>query len=135
MPWMVLLHIAFLSVWVGGLTLVVGLYRECVDATGGRQGRLLAMTVRLFAWIATLAAVLTVLSGMWLMYRRGFHGGWLPVKLALVSLLVGAHLLIGGMVARLRGGASRPSRWTLLAGLSPLLLAVPIIYLVSAKPF
>jgi len=136
MPWAVILHVLFISIWVAGQTLVVGLCYERRHAAEEEHPRLVAMTVRLFAWVATLSAVLAVITGMWLMYRRGFDGGWLPVKLALVSLLVGLHLLLGRMVSQLRrGDGPRRGSAHLLIALGPPLLAIPIVYLVTAKPF
>ena len=38
----------------------------------------------LYAFLMTPSALLTVGFGIWLIFERGFEGGWLQVKLALV---------------------------------------------------
>lgn len=134
MPYAVLLHSAFIAVWVGGLLLLGSL---CAEIARQRQSDdlKLRLALGLFAWAATLGAVLAVLSDTWLAYARGFTGGWLQVKLFFVVLLTWLHVYAGRLLAQLRDGVIRSPWHYLAAAGGPLLVSLPILYLVLGKPF
>jgi len=71
---------------------------------------------------------------LWLGY--GIAGGWLHAKLLLVAVIFGFYLHAGRLLKRAATGARLPSgkvlRWY---NEIPLLLAIPTIWLVLAKPF
>lgn len=135
MPWSVVAHILFISVWVGSLSLVMAL---CADRAAGspmEDEPLVTTSLRLFAWVASLAGVAAILTGAWLAYARGFDGGWLPLKLVFVALLSWLHVYVGRQVALVRDGASRHQAYYWLLSTAPALLSLPILYFVLAKPF
>ncbi len=137
MPWVALLHIAFMSAWFGSLVALPRLFAEHARAEHA-DDRLwyLSMERKLFQIAMTPAAVLTVLSGFWLLFSYGFEGGWLPVKLAGVSLLALTHLHQGKVLADFRDGSNTRRNWLFnLQSLIPLTLASAIIVLVVGKPF
>ena len=134
MPWDVILHIVFVSTWVGALALVMAL---CADRAAGSQMEdesLLSTSLRLFAWVASLTGVAGVITGAWLAWSRGFDGGWLPLKLVFVAVLTWLHLYVGRLVAKLRDGVERHYGYYWLVSAAPPLVSLPILYFVLAKP-
>jgi protoporphyrinogen IX oxidase len=138
MPWVVFLHIMFMSVWFGCLIALPRLLAE--HAQHGRESELgqwhLMMERKLFKLAMTPAAVLTVLTGFWLLFSHGFEGGWLPVKLVFVSLMAFAHLYQARLLADLRDGINAHGvRFFHLQSLLPAAFAGTVIVLVVGKPF
>jgi protoporphyrinogen IX oxidase len=90
----------------------------------------------LYALVMTPAALLTVLAGMWLVFERGFVGGWLPVKLALVMLMTFFHAYCGSLMEDFRHNRVRHRLWyyRMLPG-APLVLITAVVTLVVWKPF
>ena len=90
----------------------------------------------LYAIVMTPAGVLTVLAGSWLVFERGFSGGWLQVKLTLVLLMTFFHAWCGQLMDAYR--AKRLAHHAVVFRLMPLLpalLIVGVVTLVTAKPF
>lgn len=89
----------------------------------------------LYAYVMTPSALLTVVFGIWLVFERGFEGGWLPVKLALVVLMGLFHAYCGYLMIRAKcGRAHRPLYYRLLP-IAPATLILAIVTLVTSKPF
>lgn len=131
------LHIAFLSVWAATLLyLPLLLARQAAAEDDHERQRLELMQRWLYAAVMTPSAVLTVLFGVWLIFERGFEGGWLPVKLLLVLLMGLFHVYCGrllGSRTEARAG-HRPLYYYALMP-APLLLILGVVTLVTAKPF
>lgn len=132
----IFLHVAALAVWLGSLAYLPLLFAAHAG-TGGEQARerVDRMLHTLYFAVASPAAVLTVIFGIVLIFH-GIEGGWLPVKLALVLLLVMFHLYCGRLFRELVHGEQphgigfyRAVAWL------PVLLSVPIVALVAVKPF
>ena len=135
MPYIAMLHMVFVSAWLGGLLLSCALCAELAASRATADSLAIRLSLGLFAWVATLSAVLAVLSGTWLAYRRGFDGGWLPVKLVFVVLLTWLHVYAGRLAAQLRDGITH-RRWLYwMTGSAPVAVSLPIFYLVLGKPF
>jgi uncharacterized membrane protein len=134
MPLLVVAHIVFISTWVGSLMLVMALCADRAAGSAWEDEPLITLSLSLFAWVASGAAVLGVLSGMWLAYLQDFDGGWLPSKLVFVAALSWLHVYVGHLTARLRDGVSHRPRYYWAVSSLPALLALPILYLVLAKP-
>lgn len=131
------LHIAFLLVWSASLVTMPALFMRqarAADEESREQVRL--MERWLYANLMTPAAVLAVLAGTWLVFERGFSGGWLHAKLALVLAMTGFHIYCGHTMVKLKheGAAHRPWRYGALAA-APVTLVVAIVWLVTGKPF
>lgn len=134
MPWIVILHIVFVSTWIGGLVLVMALCADRAAGSAMEDESLLSSSLQLFAWVASLAGVAGVITGAWLAYSRGFDGGWLPLKLLFVTILTWLHLYVGRLAANLREGIERHHAYYWLVSAGPPLVALPILYFVLAKP-
>lgn len=127
----------FLSVWAATLLyLPLLLARQAAAEDDHERQRLELMQRWLYAAVMTPSAVLTVLFGVWLIFERGFEGGWLPVKLLLVLLMGLFHVYCGrllGSRTEARAG-HRPLYYYALMP-APLLLILGVVTLVTAKPF
>lgn len=137
MPVALSLHIAFLALWSATLLyLPLLLARQAAEREPEGRQQLELMQRWLYAFVMTPSALLTVGFGVWLIFERGFEGGWLHVKLALV-LAMG---LFHGYCGRLLGDRTearadhRPAYYYALL-VAPALLIVAVVTLVTAKPF
>lgn len=127
----------FLMVWSAALIYMPILFvQQVVTRDRERLDRLMLMQRWFYANIMTPAALLAVLAGVWLIFERGFTGGWLPVKLALVFLMALIHVHCGHLMVKLRHEPRRglmPYYWLLPAVSAALIAAV--VWLVTGKPF
>lgn len=132
------IHIASLLIWSAALIYFPCLLRQqAADGSPDIQRQTIHMQRTLYAYVMTPSALLTVFAGIWLIFERGFSGGWLPVKLALVLLMVFFHVYCGNRMHLFRSpsqGGMAKSRAALLL-LLPATLITAIVTLVSAKPF
>ncbi len=140
MLWVKGLHIIFMVTWFAGLFYLPRLFvyhADTTDETGHR--RFLVMEKKLFA-IMTIGAVLTAVFGFWMLFDYAWASwrstGWLPVKLALVALLVAFHLYCLRIMRDFRTGTASHShvfyRWI---NEIPALLLVAVVLLAVVKPF
>jgi len=129
------LHIAFLSVWAASLVYFPFLFLERSSTESDeRDNRLILLQRWIYAKIMTTSALATIAAGTWLVFERGFSGGWLHVKLALVLLLVLFHVYCGHlMFDRRRGRIRRPLFYALLS-LVPVTAILAVLILVAGKP-
>jgi len=109
------------------------------------QARLQLMGMRLYRFGHVMFAIAAVLGlPLWLGYKLdpalfppvAMGGSWMHAKLLFVALILGFYIATGRLLKASQGGGALPSgkvlRWY---NEIPLLLVVPIIYLVLAKPF
>jgi putative membrane protein len=131
------LHIAFLAVWSASLLAMPLLFaRQAADPEPEGRHRLELVQRWLYASLMTPSALLTVLFGTWLIFERGFEGGWLPVKLALVLAMGLFHVYCGMLLGdRTEPGAKHRALYYYALLPAPALLIVVVIALVTAKPF
>jgi putative membrane protein len=131
------LHIIFMVTWFAGLFYLPRLFvyhamsddRQSID-------RFKIMERKLFYGIMTPGGLLTVGSGLWLWLGWGFYGGWLMAKMLLVLVLIGYHLWCGKLVADFRRDRNRHGHvWYRWFNEFPVLVLVPIVFLVVMKPF
>ncbi len=137
MDWILLLHISFITVWFGSLVALPQLYAaHCKAQTTDENKQLVALERSLFFMFLTPAATLGIVTGGWLLYSRGFVGGWLPLKLLFVALLVLLHIYASELSVKFEGGNKPFAPWFYhVLSFAPVLLALPILVLVVAKPF
>lgn len=135
--WTKTLHILFVIAWMAAVfylpRILVNL-AEAGDHPAVRE-RLVLMGRRLYGFGHAMFGIALILGlVLWMHFRIG--GGWMHAKLTLVLVLMGYYIVTGRYVKRAAAGGALPSatffRWFNEA---PLLLAIPIIYLVVAKPF
>jgi putative membrane protein len=137
MSLMLTLHIAFLLIWSGTLLYFPQLLVQQATASDdeGRQ-QALKMQHTLYAFVMTPAGLLTIVFGSWMLFERGFDGGWLPVKLALVLLMVVFHVFCGNVMEQLKEQGPSHSPWFYrLLLLPPVILIPAVVTLVVQKPF
>ncbi|MFA7386176.1 MAG: CopD family protein [Thiohalobacteraceae bacterium] len=137
MSFMLSAHILFLILWSASLLYFPQLVvREAATLDAEVEREAIRMQRTLYAWIMTPAGLLTVLAGSWLLFERGFEGGWLPVKLALVTLLAFFHAYCGSLMDDYKRGRIRRHLWFFgLLPLVPALLILAVVTLVVGKPF
>ena len=137
MPLALSLHIVFLAVWSAALLYMPLLFlRELAAPDGATAVEMQHMQRWVYAYVMTPSAVATVLFGIWLIFERGYHGGWFPVKLALVVLMGLFHVYCGHVMIKLkRGKAIRRRAYYRVLPVVPALLIVAVVTLVTGKPF
>lgn len=137
MSLMLSLHIAFLLLWSGSLLVFPHLLVQQASAEDeDSKQRALKMQRTLYAFVMTPAGLLTIIFGTWMLFERGFSGGWLPVKLTLVLAMVFFHVYCGRLMEQLdeQDQKHRLLFYRLLL-LLPVLLIPAVIALVVKKPF
>lgn len=138
MAWLMGLHIILLLIWSASLIYIPVLcsidFRD-LDRISTRSLRM--MTRLVFVVIASPAAVLTIVTGIVLVYVTNASGDWLAAKLTIVALMAAFHGYCGHMLSLLGHEGQRQKRthyyrvWRI--GL-PLLLIPAVFWLVLAKP-
>lgn len=137
MLWLKAFHIIFVVSWFAGLFYLPRLFvyhSQAADAVSNERFKV--MERKLYRGIMLPAMVLTVVSGLWLVFRYGFNGGWLHAKMALVALLIAYHFWLQKLARDFARDANRRShvfyRWV---NEIPTVLLVAIVILVVVKPF
>lgn len=131
------LHIAFLLLWSGTLLYFPQLLAQQASAEDDEdKQRVLKMQHTLYAFVMTPSGLLTILFGGWLLFERGFSGGWMPVKLTLVLIMVFFHVYCGNLMEQLKQqGPVHSIRFYRMLVLTPMLLIPAVVALVVQKPF
>lgn len=134
---MLSLHIVFLIIWSATLLYFPQMFIQQVNAEDDETRRqAIRMQHALYVFAMTPSGVFTVLAGSWLLFDRGFAGGWLPVKLSLVLLMVFFHLYCGNLMLNLRRhGRQHRLLFYRILSLAPAILITAVVILVTAKPF
>lgn len=138
MLWVKSFHIVFVVSWFAGLLYLPRLYVYHAD-TRDEQGhaRFLIMERKLFA-IMTIAAILAVALGTWLivLVPAYMKMGWMHAKLSLVVLLIFYHLwcwkIHQDFVAQRN---TRTHGWFRWFNEVPALVLIATVILVVVRPF
>jgi putative membrane protein len=137
MLWLKAFHIIFVVSWFAGLFYLPRLFvyhSQAADAASNERFKV--MERKLYRGIMLPGMVLTVASGLWLVFGYGFNGGWLHAKMALVAVLIAYHFWLQKLLGDFARDANRRShvfyRWV---NEIPTLLLVAIVILVVVKPF
>jgi putative membrane protein len=130
------LHIVSMVTWFAGLFYLPRLFVYHAMASDSISlERFKLMERKLFLGIMTPGAVLTLAFGAWLWFGGSYPGIWLPLKLALVALLVLYHLWCGKLLLDFRAGRNtRSHRWYRWFNEAPTVLLFAIVYLAVFKP-
>jgi protoporphyrinogen IX oxidase len=130
-------HIAFLAIWSASLVYFPLLFVEHRGTKDHlRRNRLVLLQRWIYAKVMTTSALATVIAGTWLVFERGFGGGWLHAKLALVLGMALFHGYCGHLMVDLkRRGFRHPRLFYWVLPVVPAALIVGVLYLVSSKPF
>ena len=138
--WVKAFHVVFVVAWYAGLFYLPRLFvyhAETRDDLGHQ--RFCTMEKRL-SILMSIAAVLTVTLGVWLIYLYGSEwfkvSGWLHAKISLVVLLVVFHGWCQVQVKKFREHRNTHSaRFFRMANEVPTVLLVLIMIMVYVKPF
>ncbi|KAB2923973.1 MAG: CopD family protein [Dechloromonas sp.] len=132
------LHIWMVISWFAGLfylpRIYVNLAMVPADSAAERE-RLLLMAGKLYKFMTPLG-ILAVITGLWLWFGYGFHGGWLHAKTTLVAGLAAYHWHCGRLLGEFRSGRNRRSHvWFRFYNELPVVVLLIVLFLVVLKPF
>jgi len=134
------LHLLFVVAWMATVFYLPRILVNLAESAAAGEpdavrARLLLMGRRLYRFGHHMFG-LAFVFGAWLWWQFGLGGGWLHAKLTLVAGLLAYFVIAGRWVTRVERGAALPTaarlRWF---NELPLLLFVPVLYLVLGKPF
>jgi len=139
MLWIKAFHIIFMVAWFSGLFYLPRLFVYHAGATDSVSNeRFKVMEKKLFYYIMTPGAVLTMALGMlllsynWSGYLQAF---WMDAKLILVALLVIYHIYLGKLLCAFQRDQNKHSsvfyRWL---NEVPTIFLIAIVLLVILKP-
>ncbi len=138
MKWVLAFHIISVVAWFAGLFYLPRLFVYHVDAKDAISNqRFKVMEHKLYYYITFPAALLTTLTGAWLLYEIPslLAFGWFRWKLVCVVLLWGFHLHCGKYVRNFAQDKNRYSgRFFRFFNEVPTLLLIAIVILVIVQP-
>jgi putative membrane protein len=135
--WTKLFHVLFVIAWMATVFYLPRILVNLAEAGAETavRDRLALMGRRLYRFGHVMFGIALVL-GLTLWMHFGMKGGWLHAKLTLVLLLLAHFIYTGRWIKRAAAGAALPSptalRWF---NEVPLVLAIPVLWLVYFKPF
>jgi putative membrane protein len=135
--WTKTFHLVFVIAWMATLFYLPRLLVNLAEAGDDPavRARLVLMGKRLYRFGHHMFGLAFIL-GLVLWFYFGLSGGWLHAKLTLVAALLAYFIVCGRMIKRAEAhGVSRSPTWFRWFNEVPLLLMIPVIYLVLAKPF
>ncbi|WP_460241584.1 CopD family protein [Aurantivibrio infirmus] len=130
------LHIFFVIAWLGCLFVLPRalLHWKMGLENGSESSSIRILSIKLFRF-GSIMAFIAIGLGLWLWFGFGITGTWLHVKIGLVGLLIVYHVVSGLMLMKAVKSGSFPNKIFLrVFNETPILLLLPIIYLVVAKP-
>lgn len=141
MLWLKALHLIFMVTWFSGLFYLPRLfvYHAMAEDQVGKE-RFKVMERKLFYGIMTPGMVLTIVFGVWMLgdYAWALYksSGWLHIKMALIVLLIGYHMLCLKWLLAFKHDKNTHShvffRWI---NEIPVFFLIAIIILATVKPF
>ncbi len=139
-PWLMALHIIAVIAWMAGMLYLPRLYVYHADAEkGSDKGETFkVMERRLLRAIVNPAMAASFVFGILMIVANPalLQQGWMHAKLALVALMVVAHVLFARWrKAFERDENTRPAKFYRIWNEIPTLLMILIVILVIVKPF
>lgn len=135
--WTKLFHVLFVISWMATVFYLPRILVNLAEAGAepAVRDRLVLMGRRLYRFGHVMFGFALLLGlTLWLHFDRS--GGWVHAKLTLVALMLAHFIFTGRWIKRAGTDASLPSptalRWF---NEVPLLLAIPVLWLVYFKPF
>jgi putative membrane protein len=141
MLWIKALHIIFMVTWFAGLFYLPRLFvYHAMTTDQAGIARFKIMERKLYYGIMAPGAVLTILTGFWLLQGYAWmlykHAGWLHAKLFFVTLLVMYHLYLGQSLKAFKHNRNKHShvfyRWL---NEFPVIVLAACVILVIVRPF
>jgi putative membrane protein len=139
--WVKAFHIIFMVVWFAGLFYLPRLfvYHSSAEDKLSRD-RFKIMEHKLYYYIMTPGAVVTILLGLWLVSIYGFEilmqWHWLHVKLLFIAALIGYHYYCGILLKDFANDNNQHSeKFYRLINEIPVLPLIVIIVMAVVRPF
>jgi putative membrane protein len=139
--WLKVVHVLAVISWMAGLFYLPRLFVYHAENAGKADlgAVFLVMERRLLKAIMRPAGLVSVLTGLWLIWAGKWYGPvpvWLWLKILLVAGMLVFHGLLESHAVRFRDGReSRPGRYFRIINEIPTLLLIGIAILVIVKPF
>lgn len=140
MLWVKAFHIIFMVTWFCGLFYLPRLFVYHAMASDSLSlVRFKVMERKLYYYIMTPGAILTIVFGAWLLSYNpaGYmHAGWMHAKLGLVFLLVIYHIYLGFLLRDFAADRNKHGhKFYRILNEIPSLFLFAIVILVVVKPF
>lgn len=141
MLWLKAFHIIFMVTWFAGLFYLPRLFvYHAASNDPVSNARFKIMERKLYYGIMTPGAILTLISGLWMLYSYAWESYsanvWLHAKMMLVILLIAYHLYCGKLLQGFKHDQNQHGhvfyRWL---NELPVLILVTVVILVVVKPF
>ncbi len=132
------LHICFVISWFAGLFYLPRLFvNHAMASDTATLERLQLMEHKLYRFMTPLGVLALICGfGLWFGFPEYFSGGWLHLKVTLVSLLVVYHLYCGRIMRDFAAGKNTRSHvWYRVFNEIPVLVMFAAVFLVVLKPF
>jgi len=130
-------HIIVMVTWFAGLFYLPRLFvYHAMSSDQTSLDRFKIMERKLFYGIMTPGAILTIITGFWLvMGGWGFSSFWIQAKLGLVGILIAYHFWCGILLKKFKNDQNTHSHiWYRWFNEFPVLILVAIVFLVVLKP-
>ncbi len=130
-------HIIVMVTWFAGLFYLPRLFvYHAMSSDQISLDRFKIMERKLFYGIMTPGAILTIITGFWLLMGGwGFDSFWIQAKLGLVAILVVYHIWCGILVKTFKNDQNIHSHvWYRWFNEFPVLILVAVVFLVVLKP-
>ncbi|MCJ8313634.1 MAG: CopD family protein [Saccharospirillaceae bacterium] len=137
--WFKTFHIIFMMSWMAGIFYLPRIFVHFADGQSLNQdtSRLLIMAQKLNKFMIVMLVLTLLFGGALLTIVNWFSiGSWMFAKLSLVLLMIGYHGFCMWHLKLISAGKNtKTGRYFRYLNEAPLLLLIPIVYLVVAKPF
>ncbi len=138
--WLKAFHLISIITWFAGLFYLPRLYvyhSSCEDQAG--RDRFKIMEYKLYHYITTPSAVLSVALGIWILGLYGFEviyqWTWLQLKLILVAIIIWFHWYCGRLLTVFAEDKNtRPERFYRMINEIPTIPMILIVILAVVKP-
>jgi len=138
MLWLKTFHITFMVSWMAALLYLPRLFVYHAMTDSQDTAATFVVMERKLMIMAHLAATLTWVFGVWLLWQTPawLVQGWMQLKLALIiSLLLYHHVCMRLMATFARGENQRSHKWYRWFNEVPIVILLAVVALVEIKPF
>ncbi len=136
--WAKVVHLVFMVAWFAGLFYIWRLYVYHNDSSDvSVREQLAVMEKKLYYIVMLPASMLTVLSGLYMLFNNlDLHKEkWFSIKLIVVLLLIAHHILAGYYRKTLLANKKYPAYFFRLMNEVPTLALIIVIIMVIVRPF